>query len=983
MTESLCDENVTIATEKDVDAVIQRIHDTLVQARFEEYWLINPETIYRDVSSVFSITACSATLSQSETQFVTEKELRQAIQYSLYEAHIGHRFPFTVDILSMKELLSKRTISQSTVLSVVEELNSVLRKQMVEPVFSSILQSLRNTIRYRFLEAVPLSPVPCRGYPLVENYFTMISEVGWASGGEVGRVVGNDGLEEAAAYNTMETVIDNIQPARPTNHNATATSTNHNATNNTTNHNATNNTTNHNPTNNTTNPRRNSYHTLISTEDADGSPQSVFCANNGWTWNNIQDPLNLQQTTSRNYLFRKDSLHCVIESAYLLREVVVWSDCVKLRYFDGEQKTWIFGVMEEYVRLSALLFDGFRLDNCHNTSIRLLETLVASARAVNPSLFVLAELFTSNQNTDVEYIRRVGIDMIVRETARDPREYENTRRYSDVLYAAGGEELGSLQTIPGIPRSLTDTRLPVVLYDLTHDNKSFLSLYGLASIPAVTVMASMAVAHVASTKGQDEGFVINPSVTETRRYLRENDALASFSPDALTSLLSDILHSAPPPCVSLSGNTHLRLLMNHLHQLLSREAFVERYVHSYDEARWISVERRHPSSNYSVLSITNTAFSMHPAVAKDVRIIGRVEGVFVSVRCLSSCYSVDRTEEEWMWSQRKELKGTTFSAELHTDRLHPFCTVESVSQNTESILHFSDAFTPGCSVVLLLYTGHSSSASHLLSYSECCEVIASTRKRIRLLPAHPDQAVATIASAIRQLDPLPYDDLSYAFFTSQEEERELNHSGVYEVPFDSAIQQWMDSKTGTFFQHHNRYGMGPLVYAGLYGVIPAVKQIVRFNVLNHPLLENVRQGDWLVDYLLWRLEKRPSLQWLCDPLRTEFEFIKQCPRNTRPFHFCHLMHQLDQYFSLLLSNAECSSTKLASDWAPRQAAPFSAVSPWRRCSSPRGSPKMSSPPSWRESPTSRRESCATGEETPSLPPREFCCRRIVSPRPGS
>ena len=918
--------------------------------------MINPETLYRDVSSVFSITACAATLNQSKTQFVTEKELRQAIQYSLYEARVGHRFPFTVDIPSMKELLSKRTISQSTVLSVVEELNSILRKQMAEPVISSILQSLRSTIRYRFLETVPLSSVPCKGYPLVENYFTNISEAEGVEEQKCGHGHGH-GEDEGGKNNDSinhEIVNKNTRTERTSAHSTTE--------------------------NTSTASRHNSYHTLISTEDTHTSPQTIFCANNGWTWNNNQDPLNLQQATSRNYLFRKDSLHCIIESAYLLREVVVWSDCVKLRYFDGEQRTWIFGVMEEYVRLSAFLFDGFRLDNCHNTSIRLLEILIASARTVNPSLIVLAELFTSNQNTDVEYIRRVGIDMIVRETARDPREYENTRRYSDVLYAAGGEELGSLQTIPGIPRSLTDTRLPVVLYDLTHDNKSFFNLYGLASIPAVTVMASMAVAHVASTKGQDEGFVVNPSVTETRRYLRENDAIASSSPEALASILSDTLRSTPPSCVSLSGNMHLRLLMNHLHQLLSREAFVERYVHSYDDARWISVERRHPSSNYSVLSVTNTAFSMHPAVAKDIRIIGRVEGVFVSVRCLSNCYSVNRAEEEWMWNQRKELKGTSFSAELHTDQLHPFCTVESIAQDTESILHFSDAFTPGCSVVLLLYTGHSSNATHLLSYSECCEVIASTRNRIRLLPSHPDDSVTTIVSAIRQLDPLPYDDLSYALFTSQEEEQALNHSGVYEVPFNSAIQQWMDSKTGTFFQHHNRYGMGRLVYAGLYGVIPAVKQIVRFNVLNHPLLENVRQGNWLVDYLLRRLEKRPSLQWLWGPLRAEFEFIKQCPRNTRPFHFCHLMHQLDQCPFLLLLNVERSSMRSVSDWTPRKTAPFSAVSPWPRCSSPSDFLRTPSPPFWQESPTSRRGSCATGGETPSSPLREFCCRHVVSQR---
>lgn len=178
-----------------------------------------------------------------------------------------------------------------------------------------------------------------------------------------------------------------------------------------------------------------SYGALVTENEAESD---VYAVNNGWTWNNNQDPLN-QQLNTRCFVFRDESTSYRIHTAYLLREVVIWSDCVKLRYYDGDKPTWILSVMEEYIQICAYLFDGFRLDNCHNTSIRLLEHLLGKAREVKPSLVVLAELFTSNENTDVEYIRRVGIDMIVRETARDPHEYSNTKNYSDLLFSAGGE----------------------------------------------------------------------------------------------------------------------------------------------------------------------------------------------------------------------------------------------------------------------------------------------------------------------------------------------------------------------------------------------------------------------------------------------------------------------------------------------------------------------------------------------------------------
>lgn len=819
VTDQLCEEEFQITSEDTINEIVDRIRHAFAQARFEEYWLISTDNLIHDLSSVFSIIAFSG---RSKTEYVSETELQAALLYSLYEGHIGHRFPVTVDMVLMKEALTKRTICQCTLANVVNDLNNQLRDRVVRPTIISILQSIENSIRYRFLQQKPLSTIPSSFYPLVERYFNCI----------------------------------------------------------------------------TRHSRISSYGTLVSMNETEND---VYAVNNGWTWNNNQDPLN-QQLNNRHYIFRDESTLFRINTAYLLREVVIWSDCVKLRYFDGDQQTWIMSVMEEYIQICAFLFDGFRLDNCHNTSIRLLERLLVKAREVKPSLVVLAELFTSNENTDVEYIRRVGIDMIVRETARDPHDYNNTKNYSDLLFSAGGDDLGSLHAIKGIPRFITNTRLPVVLYDLTHDNQSFRKLYGTASIPAVTVMMSLVVAHVASTRGQDEGYICNPSVIETRKYANNNRILASLPDEEIERIRNELFKAKPSSStLQLSGNMHLRLLMNHLHQLLSRELFFERYIHHYSGSHLISIERRQTGSNYSVLSITHTAFNTHSSSSQDVRILGRIEGVFVSVLCTEQEENVE--EETRMWQEREELSGTPFVIDLQCSRLHEFCTVEE--QENETILHFSNAFTPGSSVVLLLYNGNMPASDHMLSYSECknlfhhsfvgCDVIATTRHRLSLLPCHPENAVTAIANQIQHMSEINWDDFSFMLFTSEEEQRVIDNSGVYVInERDNGIAHYLDVVTGSYYQHHNHYDMGPFPYAGFYGVIPTIHQIIKFNILNHPLLENIRQGNWLIDYLLQRLTKRPGLQWLYLILLDEMNYIKQCPRNTRPVKFCRLMHHLDQ-----------------------------------------------------------------------------------------
>ncbi|PHZ07196.1 glycoside hydrolase [Rhizopus microsporus ATCC 52813] len=216
------------------------------------------------------------------------------------------------------------------------------------------------------------------------------------------------------------------------------------------------------------NPLIESYFTRLEDPKGKHPKGSMMLANNGWIWN--ADPL--------KDFAGPDS------SAYLRREVIVWGDCVKLRYGQSpKDNPWLWQHMREYTEQVASMFHGIRIDNCHSTPIHVAEYLLDAARRVRPDLYVLAELFTGSAERDNDFVSRLGIHALIREAM----QAWDTHELSRLAHRHGGKPVGSMdedmvwKVVPyecdekkkvlAIP--ITSGSMPRALFmDCTHDNET-------------------------------------------------------------------------------------------------------------------------------------------------------------------------------------------------------------------------------------------------------------------------------------------------------------------------------------------------------------------------------------------------------------------------------------------------------------------------------------------------------------------------------
>lgn len=333
-------------------------------------------------------------------------------------------------------------------------------------------------------------------------------------------------------------------------------------------------------------------------------------ANNGWMWG--ANPL--------------EDFAGQASKAYLVREVIVWSDCVKLRYgTKPEDSPFLWAHMIEYTTTLASIFHGFRIDNCHSTPIPVATVLLDEARKVRPDLYIVAELFTGSEDMDIIFMQKLGIGSLIREAMQADSPSELSR----LVHRYGGMPIGSvdssiLTNVDDRGEVIAPVRASAVhafFMDCTHDNEvPNQKRCAEDTLPNGALVAMTGVA-IGSVMGYDEIYPhILDIVAEDRKYSTEDNGIAE-----------------------IKGR------LNELHVLMGTEGYSECHVHH--EGEYITVHRVHPETQRGYYLIAHTAFSKGSERGN----IGEMKLTGTKVECeLSAVLEVCSTEDR---STKEELRG--------------------------------------------------------------------------------------------------------------------------------------------------------------------------------------------------------------------------------------------------------------------------------------------------------------------------------------
>ncbi|KAH9844424.1 glycoside hydrolase family 133 protein [Teratosphaeria destructans] len=572
------------------------------------------------------------------------------------------------------------------------------------------------------------------------------------------------------------------------------------------------------------NPLIESYFTRLPYNEttAKHDPDSLALANNGWVW---------AADVMRDNAGPKSKV-------YLRRELIVWGDCVKLRYGSGPQDSpFLWQWMTDYTTLMAKFFHGFRIDNCHSTPLHVAEHMLDAARRAQPNLVVMAELFSGDEKMDFIYCQRLGISALIREMM----QCWSTAEVSRLVHINCGRPIGSFEVddisgadakpqtngeVNGTPQGreivhkIIPSKIHALLMDCTHDNETPVQRRDGRDTLANSALTAMCASAAGSVFGMDELYPeLIELVHETRPY---NSPYSNLKPGESIRI---------GPTEGIGG---VKRLMNQLHSIMAMDGYDESFVHQ--EGEYITVHRLHPKSRRGYYLIAHTAFpgfgngnaGFPPQHLQGTK--AKLLGAW-NLECDQSWDAKQAAIHDKVLrgipSKTKDLRG-----------------VQVDSRGEDTIITVPEKFPPGSVAVFETWIP---AAEH----SEGLEKFVTSGAQ----------------DAFKNTNLV---DLNAILYRADSEERASSDGadGVYSIP-----------------------GYGSLVYCGIQGWWSALRDVVASNNLGHPVADHLRQGQWALDFIVNRLDKlaqRPQYTNLAGPaewFRSRFDAIRKLPSFLLPRYF--------------------------------------------------------------------------------------------------
>lgn len=527
-------------------------------------------------------------------------------------------------------------------------------------------------------------------------------------------------------------------------------------------------------------------------------------------------------------------------NVFLRRELIPWGDIVKLRYGSSPKDCpFLWHHMRKYAVEMAQIFHGVRLDNCHSTPIHVAEYMLDEARKERPDLYVIAELFTNSEYADNTFINRLGINSLIREGLNG----FNTKELGRLVHRYGGQPVGSF-TQPST-RLMTPSLAHALFMDQTHDNESVIEKHTAEDLLPYSAVVSMTCCASGSNRGYDE---MVPHyidvVNETRPYKKWNNSQSSNAKNHVDFN---------------SGIVKVKLDLNNLHVFMAKSGFKEVFVDTLTDDI-ISITRHNPVSHQSIILYAHTSFSAKHTngVLNNVSIPGLVEEVILEGRLskISDATFIKSSElvnglENYKVELAKNIKPSESK----------IFSIVNPKDDSVNVLNFHN-LQPGSIVVLKV---------------NLPEYISSEVLKIRKLLTAFGYQMKTLSSRKVSLNSCPLDEIF----------EELSLAEMNTVLYRTDAEERDD---GLGFGAYHVPGHGVLPYCGLQSFMTVFEQIRPSNQLGHPMCNNLREGDWMLDYIANRLISHPPTKLLGLWLHNAFSSLKLLPRYLIPLYFEAILH---------------------------------------------------------------------------------------------
>ncbi|KAL3209219.1 hypothetical protein MRX96_009219 [Rhipicephalus microplus] len=480
--------------------------------------------------------------------------------------------------------------------------------------------------------------------------------------------------------------------------------------------------------------------------------------------------------------------------------------------------------MKDYVCETAKIFHGIRLDNCHSTPLPLAEYVLDAARLIRPDLYVIAELFTSREEVDNIFVNRLGISSLIREAMSAPNAHELGR----LVYRYGGEPVGSF--IPPPIRCLKPCIAHALFMDITHDNPSpFEKRSAYDYLPSAAVV-SMACCATGSNRGYDELVSHHIDVVdEFRQY-----PVWSAKP------------SEKPSCVHLhSGIIAAKRALNRVHYELGLQV-----LPPISQLSWWPVHR-------SRCLPTPTT----PVVSRHCAFPGVIEEVIFEAKTVK----VNKDSNTKQDKNKEYIVGMhDYQLEIHEHLSLVESKMVDLSKESEENLQELDLtnFTPG-SVIAFRVSPHPTSKAaiqYLHKHLTNMGYIGAEPRERRAASADVGSNEESIVSILKA----------------------LTLSDLNRVLFRCDVEECAEDRGGSAY---NFPRFGSLVYCGLQGIMSVLSEIRIRNDLGHPVCDNLRVGDWLMEYITNRLSQERTTTKFAKWLDQVFASVKKTPRYLVPCYF--------------------------------------------------------------------------------------------------